>query len=141
MNCKSIHKVINGKLTNSEQLKNNLDLFEGKVIEMHLKEYKHQRSNEQNRYYWGVIVKSWQEILKQEWGEYRSLNEVHEFLKQNLNYEEKICELTGEVLTLSKSTTKNDTKQQEEYHERCRQLAFENFQIMIQLPNEQTNLL
>lgn len=138
---KSVHKIVNGKLTNSEQLRNNLNAFEGKVIELRMKEYKTKRSNSQNSYYWAVIVPIWKQILKDEWGEVRTTEETHEFLKYNANYKERVNEDTGEIFKISRSTTENNTKEQEEFHERCRQLAFENFQITIPLPNEQINLL
>ena len=34
---KSIHKVVNGKLTNADQLVSNLDKFEGKVVTIDVK--------------------------------------------------------------------------------------------------------
>ena len=137
---KSIHKVVNGKLTNADQLVSNLDKFEGKVVTIDVKLYKAKRSNNQNSYYWSVIVPLWKQILADEWGELRTLEQTHEFLKYNCNYDEKVNEDTGEVFKLSKSTTKNNTKEQEMFHEKCRQLAYENFNIVIPLPNEQAKI-
>jgi hypothetical protein len=99
-----------------------------------------QRSNEQNAYYWGVIIEFWKDILLAEWGEHLNAHEVHEFLKTNFNAKDVLNEATGELLRLPKSTTKNTTTEQEEFHEVCRQKAFEMFNVMIPLPNEQLEL-
>jgi len=103
------------------------------------KKYK-QRSNSQNAYYWGVIVECWKEILLSEWGEITTAEETHIFLKSNFNSVDVVNENTGEILRMPKSTTQNTTTEQEEFHELCRQKAFEMFNVMIPLPNEQLEL-
>lgn len=99
------------------------------------------RSNDQNAYYWGVIVEIWQQIILEEWGEHWSIEEVHEFLKYNFNSEEKVNENTGEILKVGRSTTKNTTTEQEEFQAICREKAFEMFNVVIPVPNEQLELL
>ena len=103
------------------------------------KKYK-QRTDRQNRYYWGVIVELWRQTILEEWGDNMTDNEVHEFLKLTFNFEERVCERTGEVLKVPKSTTKNTTTDMEEYHERCRRAAAEMFRVVIPLPEEQTEI-
>lgn len=98
------------------------------------------RSNPQNAYYWGVIVEIWRQIILAEWGEHWSTQEVHEFLKYNFNAEDKVNESTGEILKVGKSTTKNTTTEQEEYHLICREKAFEMFNTTIPEPNEQLEI-
>jgi hypothetical protein len=103
------------------------------------RQYK-KRSTPQNAYYWGVIIPIWQGIILDEHGESLNNDETHEFLKVNFNYVDAVNEATGEILRMPKSTTKNTTVQQEEYHERCRQAAASMFGVNIPLPNEQTKM-
>ena len=138
---KMIFKIVNGKFKGDlNLLKECLKAMGGKTIELTLEVRRNKRSNQQNSYYWSVIVPIFKNILKEEWGELRTIKETHEFLKYNCNYEEKVNEDTGEILKLARSTKDNDTKVQEEFHERCRQLAFEMFNITIPLPNEQITI-
>jgi len=137
--------VDGGKLTkNREQIEDAISQFEGKPISIMVKRPFKQRSDRQNRYYWGVLVEHWRNLLREEWGEILAPDEVHEFLKTNLNYEEFVDEETGEVMINSttgspirkpKSTKENTTVSQEDYHESIRRLAYEMFGAQIPLPD------
>jgi hypothetical protein len=122
-----------------------IEMFEGKQVLVTIERYFKRRTNKQNRYYWGVIVEIWKGILREEWGEVLSADDVHSFLKSNLNFESVVDFETGELMTnpingevirKPKSTAENTTKSQENYHEACRQLAWEMFKVIIPLPNE-----
>ena len=77
-----ITEIKNGKLIRNQNLiKKAIESFEGKIIVMELKVNRNKRSNNQNRYYWAVIVPIWQNIIETEWGEYYGKNEMNEFLK------------------------------------------------------------
>lgn len=133
--------VINGVLGRNRTLfRSILSEFEGKDIEIIIQRKKKTRSVGQNAYYWGVIIPIIREGFKNQMGERLSTSEVHEFLKTRFNYIEKVNENTGEILKLPKSTTKNTTTEQEEYHEECRRFADEWLNIGIPLPNTQTEL-
>ncbi|TDO77636.1 hypothetical protein EV143_104403 [Flavobacterium chryseum] len=139
-------EVENGKFVENRNLiVDAIGIYEGKKVTVTIERHYNKRSNKQNRYYWGVIVEHWKNILREEWGDIYLESDVHEFLKTNLSFEEVIDESTGEVainpithetIRKPKSTTKNSTFGQEEYHEACRQLAWEMFQYQIPLPNE-----
>jgi hypothetical protein len=139
-------EIEKGKFIQSRDLIiNAIEVYEGKKVTVTIERYYKKRSNKQNRYYWGVIVEHWKNILRQEWGEIYQDSEVHEFLKSNLNFREVVDPDTGEValnpitneiLRKPKSTTENSTFNQEEYHEACRQLSYSMFQYTIPLPNE-----
>ena len=133
-------KYESGKLANSKAVKKAFEQLAGKDIKITIEPKRKKRSNEQNRYYWGVLVTHWQQLLKDEHGLIYSAQETHEFLKANFNKVEIVNEDTGEFLTAPKSTTINTTTQMEEYHEKCRQVAFEFFGAVIPLPNEQIEL-
>jgi hypothetical protein len=94
------------------------------------------RSNQQNRYYWGVIVEAFRYGVQQQWGDYIGKQEAHETLKSNCLYTERINEDTGEVLRIIGSTSENDTGEQEVYHEKCRRLIMDYFGIEVPLPVE-----
>jgi len=133
-----ISNVINGKLKRNLKLFwNVIKSFEGKTILITIKVFRKTRSLNQNAYYWGVIVAIWQQIIKDHWGEFYSIKEVNEFLKYHCNFEEKVIEQTGDILRLAKSSTTNTTTEQEEFHEKARRLALDNFNTVIPLPNEQ----
>jgi len=136
-----VTNVVNGRLKrNRSRITDAIKSFEGKTISITLKLNRKQRSNNQNNYYWGVIVMIWQNILKEEWGDQYSKEETHEFLKYNCNYIEKVNTDTGEVIRMSKSTIDNSTSEQEEFHTNCRNLAFEMFNTEIPLPSEQIKI-
>lgn len=94
------------------------------------------RTHSQNAYYWAVIVESFRHGALQEWGEYIDKQEAHESLKSNCLYHEKINETTGEIIRIIRSTTENDTWDQDEYHTKCRNLIYEFFGIDVPLPGE-----
>ncbi|SNA84062.1 hypothetical protein [Flavobacterium psychrophilum] len=143
-------EVKNGKfIENRNEIKQAIEGYEGKRITVTLERYYKKRSNEQNSYYWACIVEHWKNILREEWGEIYQPNEVHEFLKSNLNFKEVVDTETGEValnpitnevLRKPKSTTENSTFNQEEYHESCRQLAYSMFQYNIPLPEKKIDV-
>ena len=134
-------EVQGGNLTRNRKLiKDVLNHFEGKVIEVSIQAKKKSRTPSQNRYYHGVIVPIWKELLFNEWGEFYTKEATHEFLKMNFGFEEVVNENTGEVLRRVKSTTENSTIEMEEFHEICRRKAFEYFGAVIPLPNEEIML-
>lgn len=104
-----------------EYVKGKDDFF---VIE--IQKSKRIRSLNQNKYYWGVVVK----IIANHTG-YTS-DEMHQWLASEfLSYNSK-----GRVFT--KSTTKLNTLEFEQYLEKCRQWGQEEMSCYIPLPNELT---
>jgi len=84
------------------------------------------RSNNQNRYYHGIVIK----MFSQEIGQIPE--ETHQDLaKHFLTYENN-----GKKYT--KSTTQLNTVEFENYLEQCRQLASKHYGMYIPLPNECT---
>lgn len=95
------------------------------------------RSNQQNAYYWGVIVELIRLGINDMQGENFTKEDIHEFLKNKFLQGEEIVNKEGEVIMIRKSTIDNTKTAQEEYHENCRRFAFEFLNIEIPLPNEQ----
>ncbi len=138
-------EIHNGKFTqNRDVIVDAINQYEGKEVVLSIKRFYKKRTEKENKYYWAVIVEHWKNILRESWGEVLTKDQVHEFLKQNLMYEEKCTEdgeiimnpINGRPVVRIKSTTENDTWDQEQYHEAARQLAFEMFGYEIPLPNE-----
>ena len=75
----------------------------------------------------------------EEWGEIKSKDEVHEFLKHNCNYEEIINEETGRIIRKVIGVSENNTVEESNYHQKCRQLAYEFFNTVIPEPDPDHN--
>lgn len=91
-----------------------------------------QRSIEQNRYYWGVVIK----ILSEATG--YTGDEIHEILKQ-LFLSKRVYFKTKkgvEVHKIPQSTTGLTTAKMEEYLSQIRQWASIELGVYIPLPNE-----
>jgi len=101
-------------------------LLEGKRVELTVGKVKNRRSNNQNDYYWGVVV----EILADYWG-YLPM-EAHEAIKWELLRRED-----GPVPTV-RSTADLNTAEFEIFLDRARIWALTEFEVKIPLPNEIT---
>lgn len=114
--------------------------FEGKEVLITLEKATKQRSNSQNKYYWGVLIPILQNCIKESWGEIWSKEKTHDFCKMQFNFIERINESTGEIVRVPKSTTENTTTAQEELHSEIRNFIFEWFNVQVPLPNESITL-
>jgi hypothetical protein len=87
------------------------------------------RSGQQNKYYWGVVIKT----LSDETG--FTPEEMHEVLKRKFL---KYCKAlpNGEQVEVTESTTDLDTKEFEDFMENVRRFAIQELDILINLPNE-----
>ena len=112
-----------------------------KEVEIIIQQKRKKRSGQQNRYYFGVIIPVIQQGLFDTQGEWLNTDDVHEFLKANFNYKELVNKDTGEVIKVPKTTTESTTIEFEEYLDIVRQFADEFLNIIIPLPNEQSNLI
>lgn len=110
--------------------------FNGCDVVITIAKAKKKRSNNQNAYYWGLLIPLTQNAIKTEWGEIWSKEKTHDFYKLHFNYVEKVNETTSEVIKIPKSTTDNTTTQQEEYHAQIREFLKEWFNVTAPLPNE-----
>jgi hypothetical protein len=87
------------------------------------------RSNNQNRYYWGVVVK----LLSEHTG--FSQGEMHYTLRHKFLSYTKVLS-NNERVQVVQSTTDLDTKEFEDYMEDIRRFAIQELDIEIPLPNE-----
>lgn len=131
-------RVENGKFKrNISLIKKSVQNFEGKEIEITIKRKYKQRSLPQNAFYWGVIIPMFQELINEHWGEIKSSEEIHEILKSQCNYTEKVNQQTGEITKIPQSTTELTTAGWLEYEQKIRQFAMDFFNATLPEPNEQ----
>lgn len=127
---KFITDVKGGKLfiRNREAFDKQVMSFPDGEYILSVKELKSERSDRQNRYYWGVVIR----LLADNFG--YSPMEVHEvlkgiFLPKELNF--------GIMKVIStRSTTSLKTDEFEDYLEKVRVWANQEFGLLIPLPNE-----
>lgn len=130
-------KVQNGTLkTNRKFIAEAIKTFEGQEIIITFEKRKKKRSNQQNAFYFGIVIGIMQLAFKETWGEFYSANEVHEALKSKYCFREQINENTGEIISIPMSTTNFTTIEWEEYIDKIRKFAMEWFNVSIPFPNE-----
>jgi len=137
-----ISSVKNGRLQAniSKMITSDLQRYEGKDVLIRIGLKRKVRSENQNRYYWGVVCRSLRDGVKDTWGEDIDSEAAHDILKTECNYKEVVKEDSGELLKIPVSTSALNTLQFEEYLERCRKFIYQWFGIVVPLPNEQTIL-
>lgn len=117
----------NGKLKvdNAELLARHIASLRG-VVEIDIRKPRKPRSDQENKYYWGVVVK----MIAEHQGEFPE--KIHEGLRSAFL---KVCE---KPLLIVKSTTELSTVEMEEYLANVRQWAATELTpgLYIPLPNE-----
>lgn len=128
-------KIVDGKTTCSQAIGKALNAFEGRWVSLTIKELKRVRSNNQNRFYHGVVVPIIVELLR-EYGNDADCDIAHEFLKVSFMPPEGSKRVkVGKVIVESQSTTRLSTMAFEEFLERIRVFAAEHGHI-VPFPNE-----
>ena len=128
--------VINGNLKrNRSQILETIKSFEGKDVLITFEKPKKKRSNNQNSYYWGIVIVLIKSALK-DTGNNLNTNDVHDllrlkFLKETISIKEE----TGEVIERVRSTTELTTSQFMDYIAEIQQFAAEYFDVIIPDPN------
>ncbi|MCK9220237.1 MAG: hypothetical protein M0P47_09340 [Bacteroidales bacterium] len=114
-------------------------LTDGRVIVKVEKLYK-KRSQEENKYYWGVVINEFCRGYKDMTSEDITPETAHELLKQKCNGKDVPHPETGEILTVGRTTTELTTIQFIEYWDRCRDWIQDWFGIYVPAPNEQMEI-
>lgn len=97
---------------------------------LHVTKYRKTRSDRQRRYYFGVIIPIYAEACG------GSPEETHDHLGYTFLRTSYECPISGELISKTKSTTKLNTKEMEEYMEQCRRECLETYNVNIPLPRE-----
>ena len=106
--------------------------LEGKRIQLTVEKLKNTRTLQQNKYYWGVVVK----LIARHTG--HDPEQVHELLKQMFSPKWHLL-VAGQSdfgTPIPTSTTRLDTVAFVEYTERCRMWANEFLGLNVPLPGE-----
>ena len=133
---KLLSPVIPGKVEGGKFKSEDAALFkkafyphEGKRVDITVKRHRDNRSNNQNAYYFGVVVA----MIGQAMGE-DDMEAIHEVLKLEHNY--YIATVGKKEIRVPMSTAELDTAAFEAYLERVRRWASEFLSLYIPLPNE-----
>jgi hypothetical protein len=133
-----ILRIRNGKLENPEQVRKLFDqLRDGKWL-MEIGQA-NKRSEQQNRYYFGIVVPLVQEGIKH-LGTELTKQETHEFLKGKFNYQEIINKQTGEYIQVPRSTTILNKEAFSEYIAKIQQFSAEFLNVVIPDAGEQLTI-
>lgn len=124
-------KVRNGRpqFSNLERFYDDLRGFEGMDAYITIQEYRFKRSDAQNRYYWGVVVK----MIADYAGYF--IDEVHEALKLKFLPTKEVL-VAGQKYLVASSTASLNTAEFEEYVSKIRIWADTELEIKIPEPNE-----
>lgn len=127
-----ITPIIKGKVLKGKFIPNDITAFklsfckhEGKEVEVTVKRKTTKRSNNQNRYYWGVVIHLLSDVSGY------TPDQMHDALRYEL-----LRDKTKVELPIIKSTTELSTIEMEAYLEDCRGLGAQHYGIYIPLPNE-----
>jgi hypothetical protein len=101
---------------------------------------KKKRSNNQNSFYWGVLIPLMQLGAKDLWSEVWSIDKAHKHLSNKFVFYESINERTGKITQTPKSTTELTTTGWEVFMTEIRIYLLEDFDIDAPEPNEDIKL-
>lgn len=141
--------VKDGRIRLSKRLRAEVaGLFEGKQIEVTFRRKRKRRSDQQNRYYWGVVVPliveafidlGHSELIQ---GNSESHEAVHAMLKRRFMSDGRTLEdKDGNVYELDPTTTDKTAVEMAEYMERIQEWAATCLGVTIPDPNEQLSLI
>lgn len=108
--------------------------YPGKNIVIKFERKGSKRSNPQNAYYWGVVIREITIRLRDLGHQWLTDEDVHDMMKLKFNHEQIVSE-EGEVLELPKSTTTLTKTQFAEYIDNIRMWASGFLSIDIPDPN------
>lgn len=119
--------------------------FAGKDVIVTFARPKKTRSSEQNRYYWGVVVRMVCEAFNEIGNPVNADNQediqsVHEFLKRRFLQPEIFVDANGEAHEIGWSTSRLTTSQMMDYIAQIQQFAVEFLNVIIPDPGEQAEL-
>lgn len=135
--------VLKGKFKrNINQILDAVASFEGKACIFTIEKVKKTRSNNQNSFYWGVVLPIVQSGLKDATGEFRTSENIHyNILLKMFAPEKEIVNIeTGECITEKISSSEMTTSQFMDYIVEIQQWSAEFLNIDIPNPNEETTL-
>ena len=135
--------VLKGKFKrNINQILAAVASFEGKDCIFSIEKVKKTRSNNQNSFYWGIVLPIVQSGLKEATGEFRTTENIHyNILLKMFAPEKEIVNIeTGECITEKISSSEMSTSQFMDYIAEIQKWSAEFLGVDIPNPNEETTL-
>jgi len=86
------------------KLQNQLAVFEGKEVEVEIRQKKSRRSSPQNRYYWSAVIPALKHAMEAKGFVIKSKDQVHELMKFKFLKGEILNVATGELIETLGST-------------------------------------
>lgn len=114
--------------------------FEGKKITLVIKEQGNKRSNQQNAFYWGVIIPILQDGFYNTTGDYYTISDIHDAMKAQFCFKEIVNIETAEILKMPLSTTDLTTMEWEIFIDKIRNWSANFLGINLPFPNEQMEI-
>lgn len=127
------------KFAGRKQFDKDIQIFEGKEIEIIIQKRRKQRSEQQSRYYWGAVIPIIKAALFES-GIVMNGEQVHELLKSECNKKEWANIKTGQLITAPGSTAKLTTSEFMDFIVRVKNWSNEFLNITIPEPGEITQI-
>lgn len=121
------------------KLQSELQLFEGKEVEVTIRKKRMYRGNPVNRYYWSGVLGTIQSELQRR-GFSITKEKVHELMKFKFLKAEIISTQTGEVIETLGSTTKLTNSEFSDYISQIKEYCARVYQFEIPEANSQLNI-
>lgn len=120
------------KIRNRMMFDNELLSINGEVL-ITIEKASKKRSNQQNRYYWGVVVPLMKKGLN-DLGHELTEDDIHEYIKSKFNPQAITLEDTGEYFSFGRSTTELNTSEFMDMLASIQQFAAEILNVIIPDP-------
>ena len=142
MKIKALGSVKNGELQvySKSKLQKAIQSMEGCIVEIIIRQKTKGRSNQQNKYYWGVALGIVESAISEENGVFIGIETAHEIVKIHLNGFEVFDFDRMKVEKEAQSTANLTTDEFEELIENLRRWANDLLGVYIPMPNEETVL-
>lgn len=108
----------------------------GGFVEGELTKPKTKRTNQQNKFYWGVVIPLVNNIFFDYWGERLTPEETHEYLKSSC-LPSKVLDLNGEMVAIGGSSKELSKQEFTDYLTRIKTFIYDNFYTILQLDYEE----
>lgn len=124
------------KLSDRKRFDTDIKQFEGKRVEVVISKANKRRSNEQNRYYWGLVLPCAVQGFRDAGHDGITIDDAHRFFKERFLTEgvEIASPKTGEIITISKTTTVLSTTGMMDYTDQIAQFCAEFLGVVIPEP-------
>jgi len=117
---------------------NDIARMDGKSVEIVIQPKKKTRSNQQNRFYWSVVVALIKEGFVNMGHEDVTAEDVHSFLKSRFLSKEIVNNDTGEIVNIPTGTSNLSTTDFMTFIDKCMKFASEYLGVVIPEPSSQT---